>query len=65
MLHFWKGWKYNSSNLVTINELRTISSWNFIVLTSFYYEQCFVAMFLKDSHLPIKKNVLLQEKRNL
>lgn len=65
MLLFWKGWKYNSSNLVTINELRTISSWNFIVLTSFYYEQCFVAMLLIDSHLPIKKNVLLQEKRNL
>ena len=65
MLHFWKRWNYNSSNLVTINELRTISSWNFIVLTSFYYEQCFIAMLLIDSHLPIKKNVLLQEKRNL
>lgn len=65
MLHFWKGWKYNISNLVTINELRTISSWNFKVLTSFYYEQCFVAMSLINLHLPIKKNVLLQEKRNL
>lgn len=65
MLHFWKRWKYNTSNLVSINELRTISSWNFKVLTSFYYEQCFVAMFLINSHLPIKKRSYYKKKKSL